>query len=129
MWAVLAAPLVLSLNVRALRPFTFQTFTNQEVIAVNQDPLGKQGWRYRAQTGHEIWVRELSNGEWAVALFNTGATAADLTLEFPHMWFMAGKRTVRDVWGKKDVGTNEQKLTVRVDSHDIALFRLSAPAK
>lgn len=129
MWAILAAPLMAGNDVRHASPEIRALMTDKEAIAINQDSAGKEGWRYRAETGREIWVRPLANGEWAVALLNSGPVAADLSIDFPAMWFFGGKMAVRDVWAKKDLpDTTEKKLTVRVESHDVALFRLK-PAK
>jgi alpha-galactosidase len=126
LWCILAAPLMAGNDVRKTTPEIRALMTDREAIAINQDPLGKQGWRYRAQSTHEIWVRELAGGDWAVALLNTGATEAELTVDFGHMWFIGGKRTVRDIWDKLDIGTNEKPFTKRLASHDVAFLRLKA---
>ena len=124
-WCILAAPLMAGADIRHISPEILAVMTDKEALSVNQDVLGKQGWRYRAEPGREIWVRELANGEWAVALLNTGATAADLSIDFAHMWFFGGKLNVRDVWDKKDIGTTEKAFTKRLEAHDVAFLRLT----
>jgi len=99
--------------------------TDKEALAIDQDPAGKEGWRFRAEPGREIWVRELGNGDWAVALLNTGDTPADLAIDFHHMWFLGGECAIRDLWDKKDAGTTAKPFAKRLDSHDVALLRLT----
>jgi alpha-galactosidase len=125
LWCILAAPLMAGNDVRHMTPEINAILTDKEAIAIDQDPLGKQGWRYRAETGREIWVRELSGGEWAVALLNTGATPAELSIDFGHMWFLGGKHAIRDIWAKKSVGTTEKPFTAKLASHDVAFLRLT----
>jgi len=125
MWCMLAAPLIAGNDVRHMTPEIRAILTDRDVIGIDQDPLGREGWRYRAEPGREIWVRQLAGGAWAVALLNTGAAAADLALDLPSMWLFDGKFAVRDVWAKKDVGTNAQILTAHLASHDVALLRLT----
>jgi len=133
LWCVLAAPLMAGADVRKLSPEILAVMTDREALAIDQDSLGKEGWRFRAEPSQEIWVRELANGDWAIALLNTGDKPADLTLSFRDMWFIEGKRQIHDIWDKKDVGTNEKPFTKRLDSHDVAFLRLKlikeAPAK
>lgn len=124
MWCLLAAPLMAGNDVRKATPEILAILTDKEAIAIDQDPAGKQGWRYRAEPGREIWVRELAGGEWAVALLNTGDTAAELSVDFGHMWFLGGTCAVRDIWEKKDAGTTAKPFTKRLESHDVALLRL-----
>ena len=125
LWCILAAPLMAGNDVTHMTPEITALLTDREAIAIDQDKLGKEGWRFRAEPGLEIWVRELSDGEWAVALLNTGKTTADLSVDFSHgWWFLGGNCAVRDVWDKKDVGTTEKKFTKRLDSHDAAFLRL-----
>lgn len=126
-WCMLAAPLMAGNDVRHMAPEIRAIMTDKDVIAIDQDPLGKEGFRALSEpaTDREIWVKELSNGEWAVCVLNTGAAAKDLTVEWGRLWTIQGKFTVRDVWAKKNVGDTTQPYTARLDSHDVALFRLT----
>ena len=99
--------------------------TDKDVIAIDQDPLGKQGWRLRAETSREIWVKELSGGDWALCVLNTGAVAADLTTDWSAIPIIDREYAVRDVWAKQDLGTTRQNHTGRVESHDVMLYRLT----
>jgi len=125
LWCMLAAPLIAGNDVRHMTPEIQAILTDKDVIAIDQDRLGKEGWRYRAEPGREIWVRQLADGAWAVALLNTGPAAADLALDLPSMWVFEGKFAVRDVWARKDAGTNAQMFTAHLAPHDVALLRLT----
>ena len=125
LWCLLAAPLIAGNDVRAASPGILAIMTNREALAIDQDPLGREGWRFRAQPGCEIWVRELAGGDWAVALLNTGPAEADLSVDFPSMWVFGGKFNVRDIWDQRDVGQNDRVFTKRLAPHDVALLRLT----
>jgi alpha-galactosidase len=102
--------------------------TDKEVIAINQDRLGKQGFRALAEPAKniEIWIRPLADGDWAVCALNTGNEAADLTIDWERLWTLDRRiYQVRDVWAKAAAGDTSKPLTVRVDSHGVALYRLS----
>jgi len=125
LWCILAAPLIAGNDVRKMSPEILAVMIDKEAIAVNQDPLGKEGWRFRAEPSHEIWVRELAGGDWAVALLNTGKEPAELSIDFSHgWWFTNGECSVRDIWEKKDVGTTATVFKKKLDSHDVAFLRL-----
>jgi len=126
-WCVLAAPLIAGNDVRSMSADTLAILTNKDAIAVDQDALGKEGFRFRVETGREIWVRELANGEWAVCMLNTATTPADMTLDWSMTdWIFKGvKFKVHDIWANKDIGTTEQPLTQNVQSHDVVFVRLT----
>jgi alpha-galactosidase len=125
LWCIIAAPLIAGNDVRHMSKEVHDILTDKDVIAIDQDPLGKQGWRFRAETGREIWVKELSGGDWAVCVLNSGATAADLTTDWSAIPIIERECAVRDVWAKKDLGTTRTTRTDRVESHDVMLFRLT----
>jgi alpha-galactosidase len=127
-WCILAAPLMAGNDVRTMSPEIRAILTDRDVIALDQDKLGKQGFRALAEPAKhiEIWVKELSDGAWAVCALNTGETTADLTIEWDRLWMLRGKFTVRDLWAKRDAGDTTKPLTARVGSHDVLLLRLTA---
>jgi alpha-galactosidase len=126
-WCLLAAPLMAGNDVRSMSADTLAILTNKNAIAVDQDSLGKEGFRLRVETGREIWVRELANGEWAVCMLNTSTSAADMTLDWAITdWTFKGvKFKVHDIWTDKDLGTTEQPLRQHVESHDVVFVRLT----
>src|SRR6184192_4588230 len=67
LWAILAAPLLAGNDLRSMKPEINAILTNREVIAVDQDKLGKQGQRAWQTGEQEVWTRQLAGGRWAVA--------------------------------------------------------------
>lgn len=131
LWCMLAAPLMAGNDVRAMSPEIRAILTDPDVIALDQDRLGRQGFRALAEPAKniEIWAKELSGGDWAVCALNTGAAAADLTIEWNRLWTL-DRRTyaLRDLWAKRPAGDTTKPLTARVGSHDVLLLRLT-PAR
>lgn len=128
LWCIIAAPLIAGNDVRHMTKEVHDILTDRDVIAIDQDALGKEGWRFRAETGREIWVRQLSGGEWAVCVLNASAAAADMTTEWSLLnSILTGEYAVRDVWAKKDLGTTRSApvRTDHLESHDVMLFRLT----
>ena len=129
LWAVLAAPMLLGSDMARLDPLTLDLLTNEEVLAVNQDPLGKQGRRVKAdESGREVWVRELEDGTRAVALFNRGAEAARVELRFVDLG-LEGEQAVRDIWEKKDQGRFSGGWGAVVPRHGARLVRVGLPER
>jgi alpha-galactosidase len=113
MWAVMAAPLLIGSNLLNMSSYEFETITNTEVIAVDQDPMGIQGIRlvgadlFAAIPGSNIWGRPLQNGAWAVCFLNNHPMNATLTCDqacFAKMGFTSGTLSVRDLWAHEQVG-------------------------
>jgi len=107
LWAMLAAPLIAGNNLTAMNDDVKSILTNREVIAIDQDALGRQGDRVYAEGPVEIWARPLKDGSKAVAVFNFGESAARLRpigLHLKELGFSGGAKA-HDVWGNKDLGT------------------------
>jgi alpha-galactosidase len=128
LWCILAAPLIAGNDVRHMKDEVHDILTNRDAIAVDQDPLGKQGFRVSKDDGKEIWAKELSGGDWAVGALNTGSESAKLDVDWNKLDFLKDTYTVRDLWTKQDVGDTSKPYTTEVDSHDVAFLRLH-PAK
>ena len=126
LWCIIAAPLIAGNDVRHMGPETTAILTNKDVIAIDQDKLGKEGFRALAEPTKniEVWVKELSNGEWAVCALNTSSAAADITVEWNRLWTIQGPFSVHDVWANQERGDNQKPLTVNLASHDVVLLRL-----
>lgn len=125
LWCMLAAPLMAGNDVRKMSDEVRDILTNKEVIALDQDPLGKQGYQLMTQQGKEIWVKELSNKNWAVCFFNSSDNPTPFRINWSHLWVVKGTHKVRDLWKKKDIGTTEKNIDFEVGSHDVVLFKLS----
>jgi len=125
LWCILAAPLMAGNDVRNMRSEIRDILTNKEVIAIDQDPLGKQGFRYMQHPGKEIWAKELSNGEWAVCFFNSGENDLHLRIQWNHLPFLKGTYRIRDLWKRKDIGTTQERFVCTIPPHDVVLVRLT----
>jgi len=98
LWALAPSPLMLGANLPDLDGWTLSLLTNDEVLSVNQDPLGKPATRVSQKDGLEIWRKELQDGS-AVGFFNR--SEAPVTVKLP-----AG----RDLWRRQDVEEREGAL-------------------
>jgi alpha-galactosidase len=112
LWAILAAPLLAGNDLSKMSAETHDILTNRDVIAVDQDALGKQGDRVWAEGPYEIWMKPLSGGAKAVALFNRGEREAEVTLHLDTVGVKSAQG--RDVWAGKDLGklTGSYETTV-----------------
>jgi alpha-galactosidase len=124
LWALLAAPLLAGNDLSKMNPETAQILTNREVIAIDQDPLGKQGDRVSAVGPVEIWAKPLKGGAKAIGLFNRDDTALPITLRLSDVGFTAGAKA-RDVWQAKDLGKLQAAYTATVPRHGVALLILT----
>jgi alpha-galactosidase len=128
LWCLLSSPLLIGCDMTKMDPFTLSLLTNDEVIAINQDPLGKQAGRVsRDDEGHEVWAKDLEDGSKAIGLFNRGEFPATVTVKFEDLK-VSGSQIVRDLWRQKDVGTMTDEYSVEVPRHGVVLVRL-IPAK
>jgi alpha-galactosidase len=121
LWALLAAPLLAGNDLRKMTPGTIAILTHAEVIAIDQDPLGRQGRRVSATGPSEIWMRELAGGRRAVGLFNRADAPATIAVRWAELGLAPGPR-VRDVWTGTDLGTLADGHSVEVAAHGVALL-------
>lgn len=124
LWAMLAAPLLAGNDLSKMPPETASILTNRDVIAIDQDPLGKQGDRVSAVGPVEIWDKPLQGGAKAVALFNRDDTAMPVTLKLSDVGFGSGAKA-HDIWAAKDIGKLQGSYTVTVPRHGVVLLRLT----
>ncbi len=124
LWSIQSAPLIFSGDITRLDDFTLSLLTNDEVIEVDQDPLGKPGYRVSKNEGLEVWKRELEDGSIAVGLFNRGDADARMTALWSDLG-LKGRQEVRDLWRQKDLGTFNNKFTAKVGRHGVVLVKMS----
>lgn len=126
-WALLAAPLVAGNDVRSMTPETRDILLNREVIAVDQDRLGREGHKVRDDGDREVWAKPLEGGGQAVILFNRGPEAAPISVSWHELGLAdEAKLQVRDLWQHKDLGTLGGTFTVRVPPHEVVMVRVSS---
>ena len=125
LWAILAAPLIAGNDLTRMTPFTVELLTNREVIAVDQDPLGKQGYRIAQEGPFEIWMKPLADGSKAVGLFNRQRSTEQMTVKLSQLG-IEGEASVRDLWLRKDLETASGAFSAYVPSHGVVMVRIKA---
>ena len=124
LWALAPSPLFLGMDLTKMDPWTLSLIANQEVLAVNQDPLGAQGIRIDRQGPLELWAKKLHNGDLAMALFNRGTiNGAKITAHWAGMG-MPGRAVVRDVWNHRTLGAFAGQVHLPVAGHGARLLRI-----
>ena len=124
LWVILAAPLLAGNDLSKMTPQTLALLTNKEVIAVDQDHLGRQGDRVWAQGPSEIWTKPLSGGAKAIALFNRAESAEPITLNLKDAG-VSDNAKLRDLWQGKEVQAANGKYTVLIPRHGAVLLKAS----
>jgi alpha-galactosidase len=121
-WALLAAPLMAGNDLRDMKPEIHDILTNIEVLAVDQDPLGRQGRRVRKDGDLEVWSKPLVNGARAVILFNRSTMEQEVTAYWGDLDYPSElSASVRDLWEKKDLGKVSRKFSAKVAPHGVVM--------
>lgn len=136
LWSLLAAPLLIGCDMERLDPFTFSLLTNDEVLDINQDSLGKQAVRVAGPAfvptaapddnpggNGLVYAKPLEDGSLAVGLFNVGPAEEKVTALWKNLG-IDGKRLVRDLWRQKDLGVFENEFSIAVPSHGVVLLKI-----
>jgi alpha-galactosidase len=124
LWAMLAAPLLAGNDIRSMSEATKSILENREVIAVDQDKAGHQGYRVAKDGDTEVWAKPLSGGHLAVGLFNRGEASTTITANWSDLK-IAGKHKVRDLWQHENRGVAQDKFSAEVPGHGVVLVRIS----
>ncbi len=136
LWCMLAAPLMAGNDIRQMSDQTKSILTNKEIIALDQDPLGVEAFRYYAFDGIEIWVKPLSNGDLAVCFLNRSDHPQTVSYNWnEHLIsdkisgasvdFSKTIYKLRDLWAKKDVGTTGKVFSQAIPSDDVVVLKLT----
>ena len=122
-WCLVSAPLLLGCDLDYLDDFTLGLITNDEVIDVDQDELGKEATLVARQGDLQVYAKPLADGSWAVGLFNLGPTESQVMLKWSDIG-ISGPQTVRDLWRQKDLGEFTDSFASTVASHGVTLVRV-----
>jgi alpha-galactosidase len=137
MFSLLAAPMLIGCPIEQLDAFTLNLLANDEVIEINQDPLGKAARLIKDENGIQIWQKVLEDGSFAIGLFNTAdfgkkpqsyfhwnnETPKSFTFDFTKVG-LKGKYKLRDVWRQKDLGSFNGSFTTDIRHHGVVMLRL-----
>jgi alpha-galactosidase len=126
LWSMLAAPLLAGNDLQNQTKETLAILTNRDVIAIDQDAAGKQGKRLSQSGESEIWIRDLSNGDKAVAFFNRGGQTADITVKWSDAGLKSAPKKARDLWLHRDVKLKGDDYKASVPSHGVVMLRVHA---
>jgi alpha-galactosidase len=136
MWCMLAAPLVAGNDLRTMTPETQIVLANKDVIAIDQDSLGIQGFRHSVRDSVETWLKPLKKGQWAVCLLNRSKSSKSIILDWRtfSVTDSFSKRTLdttgkefyklRDLWLKKNTGDTRKPLKAIIPAHDVLCLKL-----
>ena len=135
-WCMLAAPLMAGNDIRKMSKETNAILTNKEMIAVNQDPAGIEGFRYSKKDSMEVWVKPLSNEEWAVLFFNRSAKPMNVSFNWKEELIKdtifnkelnAQQQTykIKNLWANTSNGDTQKAFTAMLQSHDGVVLRVS----
>lgn len=129
LWCLMKSPLLIGCDVRNMSEDTLRILTNHELIAINQDKLGEQGQRVKANGTGEVWSGKLyavSGSAYIVILLNRGSGSVSITGQWSDIGVGSGQSCdVRDLWKQKDLGTMTGSVTATVASHGVVVYRLT----
>ena len=135
MWALLAAPLIAGNDLRSMSAETKAILTNKEVIAIDQDVLGIQGFRYSTHDSVETWFKPLQDGAWAVCFLNRSVRPQEVEFNWEQqpVYDSLSQRElnpkainyrIRNIWAQKDLGNTKTIFKGTIPPHDVILLRL-----
>jgi len=138
MWCMLAAPLISGNDLANMAPTTLAILDNKEVIAVDQDKLGVEGFPYSTNGNVEVWFKPLAKGDWAMCALNRGKEPQTITFDWKNekvsdsfskrnAHFSERTYHLQNLWTKEQAGTTREPLTAQIPGHDVLMLRLKAP--
>jgi len=123
LWSILSAPLLLGCDLSKLDAFTLNLITNDEVIAVDQDPKASPAKRVVKTDDYEVWVKDLEDGSKAVGLFNISGNSLPVSIDWKALG-ISGNYAIRDLWRQKDLPKSDKSFTSTVASHGVRLVKV-----
>ncbi len=124
LWVILAAPLLAGNDLSKMTDTDKRILMNKEAVAIDQDPLGKQGDRLYQSGDFDVWTKPLSNGRVAVGLFNRSWDNREVSVDLADIGFKSGAN-LRDVWKQQDLGRHTGVFTDVVPKHGVTLLIVS----
>ncbi len=128
LWCLLSAPLLIGCDMEKLDDFTLNLLTNDEVLAVDQDPLGKQAVSVTADTTKRVYIKQLEDGSKAVGLFNLGEKETTVSVRWSDL-HISGVQCVRDLWRQKDLGEFDSQFSITVAPHGAEMVKIFKKTK
>jgi alpha-galactosidase len=135
LWCMLAAPLISGNDLRNMPRETLQILTDKDVIALDQDKLGIEAFKYSAKDGVEVWFKPLTHGAWGMCVLNRNTTPRTITFNWTdervvddlskrETRFDSTVYHIKNLWTKKKLGSTKKPLEAEVPGHDVLMLRL-----
>ena len=125
LWALTAAPLLAGNDIRNMTPAIKEILLNREVIAVDQDALGKQATPVK-HGDLEMWIKPLADGSVAVGVVNMGASESSATIKTSDLGLGTKVQSARDLWTHANIKFRDGTYTAKIPSHGTLMLRVSA---
>ena len=126
LWCLLNAPLLLGCDLGRMSDFTKGLVMNDEILAINQDALGRQAGRVAHDEATDVWWRPLANGDSAYGVVNRRPFSRKIVVRFADAGLAEGEYDVRDLWRQQDLGRFRGEIEVEVPGHATAVLRLKS---
>ena len=123
LWSLLSAPLLIGCDMGKLDKFTLNLLTNDGVLAIDQDALGKAARQVHKSDIYQVWVKELENGDRAIGVFNTTEQYQTIAID-ANGDILKGHVKATDVWTQKSIAATAGKLTFKIPPHGVKLIRV-----
>jgi len=124
LWCMLSAPLLIGCDLSKLDNFTLNLLTNDEVLAIDQDPLGKQAQQTLRADGYQVWMKELEDGTRAISVFNTSDKEQVVRFYWNNLG-LTDNQQVRDLWRQKDLGKFYSMFSTKLPPHGVTLIKIT----
>ena len=124
LWCLLCSPLLIGCDMTKLDEFTLNLLTNDEVLGVSQDPLGRQAGRVAKRDSAQVWAKDMEDGSKAVGLFNLGEDEQPVRVNWSELG-LKGRHKVRDLWRQTDLGKFSDGFETPVPRHGVVLVKIS----
>jgi alpha-galactosidase len=140
LWSMMASPLFAGNDLRIMKSETLNILTNKEIIAINQDALGIQGFKYQSENGVDVWVKPLFDENWAVVFLNRSDKTQKINFDWKKhiiedndfkfiLNLTSQKYNVRDLWEHINLGNTNKIFQKELASHDVIAIKLTKVKK
>jgi alpha-galactosidase len=126
LWCLLSAPLLIGCDIAQMDDFTVSLLSNDEVLEIDQDELGRQAAQSYVNGRQQIWVKELADGSRAIGVFNLARQPQTIQVKWTQLGLRAPSR-LRDLWRQKDLPADAETLSATVAPHGATLLRVWTP--
>jgi len=123
LWCLLSAPLLIGCDISKMDDFTLNLLTNDEVLAVDQDVLGKQAQQKIKKPNYQVWMKQLEDGSYTVGIFNLDKAYQTISVNWGSIG-LNGNYKIRDLWQQKDLSTSSSSFTTKIPPHGVTLIKL-----